>query len=115
MKEFILIGIASFYLLWCMYLAVMNLKRAVDNGTMTKPAYVLGYPLLIVGFILDVLFNWVFGTVMFLELPKNGVFTSHLNRHYKKYTWRGKMATWICENLLNTFDPSPHGHCKEKN
>jgi len=39
-------GFGSMYVLWVFYLAVMNLKRARDAGTLTKPALVLGMPVL---------------------------------------------------------------------
>ena len=112
--KYLLYAFIWFYVLWILYLGVMQLKRARDNGTLSKAALVMGYPLVIIGYLLDILFNWVIGTILFLELPKNGVFTSHLNRHYLKDTWRGKIATWICRELLNTFDPNPFGHCKKK-
>lgn len=111
MKEFILIGIASFYILWLFYLAAMNLKRAKDNNTISNPALYLGYPAVILAYLLDVAFNWVFGTVMFLELPREGVLTHRLKRHYKKDNWRGRLARYICSNLLDAFDPSSK-HCE---
>ena len=109
--NFIGLFFASFYILWFMYMAIMNLKRAKENGTLSKLAFTLGIPWLILGYLLDVLFNWVFGTVLFLELPKSGVFTSRLKRHYKKQNWRGKLARFLCTNLLDAFDPSGK-HCE---
>ena len=111
MKEFILYFCISFYTLWTFFLSIMSLKRAKDAKTLSRPAYYLGLPLLIMGYTLDVLFNWVFGTVMFLELPREGVLTHRLKRHYKKDNWRGRLARYICSNLLDAFDPSGK-HCE---
>lgn len=111
MGDFLLIGLMSLYILWIMYLAIMNLSRAKKNNALSKPAYYLGLPLLIFGYLLDVAFNWVFGTVMFLEPPREGVLTRRLKRHYKKDNWQGKLARWLCSNLLDAFDPSGK-HCQ---
>jgi hypothetical protein len=110
--HFFLVGVTSFYVLWVCYLAVMNLKRAQDNNQLTKLALCLGYPVLIFGLLLDVLVNWVFGTLMFLELPKETVLTSRLKRHRFSESWRGVLAAFICNQLLNQFDPSGT-HCGE--
>lgn len=114
MIKFAILGIVNFYVLWALYVMVMNMKRAKDNGTLTKLALFLGYPWLFIGIVLDVIFNWVFGTILFLEFPKSGVFTSRLKRHRFKDDWRGKVATFICIQLLDTFDPNPNGHCGQK-
>lgn len=112
----ILIGIGygalSLYLLWFFYLAVMNLKRAKDAGTISKPALYLGYPLLIIGLVIDLLCNIFVMTIILLELPKETLVTARVSRHRKLGGWRGDISRWFCENLLNTFDPSGI-HCKD--
>ncbi len=109
----ILFLIYLFITLWTMYLAVMNLKRARDKGTLPNAAKCFGYPILIVGYVLDILFNLIVGTVLFLELPREFVFTSRLSRHLSSNGYKFKVAIWICKNLLDPFDPSG-GHCKRK-
>ena len=101
----------SIYVLWIFYLAVMNLKRAKDAGQMTKTALILGYPIVIVGYLFDVLVNIFVITLVFVELPHEWTVTARLSR--LKYTagWRAKLAKWFCENLLDQFDPSGC-HCK---
>ena len=47
------IALGSTYALWIFYLAVMNLARAKRAGLLTTTAKVLGYPVLIVGYVLD--------------------------------------------------------------
>jgi len=111
--EFLGYMVLSFYILWALYLAIMNLKRARDAGTLSKKAYYIGIPMLLFGFVFDVLFNWIFGTIILFELPHETVFTSKLSRHYGKDTTRGKIANAICDHLLNDFDPDGT-HCKEK-
>ncbi len=111
---FTAMGFASFYVLWMLYLAVMNLKGARDEGTLIKPVYYLGIPILYAGYLLDIAFNWVYGTVLFIQVPREAVLTSRLKKNIHNEGWRGDLARWMCVNLLSPFDPDPRGHCKEK-
>ena len=100
------------YLLWVLYLAVMNLQRARDAGLLSRPAYVLGLPLLYAGLLVDCATNLTVITVVLLELPRELLVTARLERHIRDGSgWRKLVAGWFCENLLNQFDPSGC-HCK---
>jgi len=105
--------ILAVYALWLFFLAVMNLKRAADAGALSRPAYVLGVPILLIGYSLDVCVNVSIGTVFFLELPNEWTVTARLTR-LKNHDagWRGIVAAWVCINLLDKFDPSGC-HCAE--
>jgi len=103
----------SLYILWIFYVAVMGLKRANDAKTITKTALCLGYPVLFVGYALDILVNLTIMSLMFLELPKGWTMTGRLKDHIYRGvpgSWREKLAAWFCANLLNTFDPDGK-HC----
>jgi len=101
------------YMLWIFFLAVMNLLRAQEAKTLSKTAYVLGLPLLIVGVLVDVLCNIFVATILFLELPQEWVVTKRLGRLIVDTGWRGSMARFICQNLLDRFDPSgKHCNCQ---
>lgn len=66
--------------------------------------------ILVVGLILDVLLNWIYCTVAFLEFPREFLTTERIRRHkYFSLGWRQKQALWYCENLLTPFDSD---HCK---
>lgn len=107
-----LYAIASLYLLWVMYLAVMSLGRARNAGTLSRTALILGYPLFIFGSVFNILCNWILLTIIFLELPKETMFTSRVTRHCLGGSgWRKRIACWICHDLLDTFDPNGV-HCK---
>lgn len=97
------------YLLWLFYLAVMNLKRARDDGTISRVALWLGYPILVVGLLLDWLVNVLIFTVLFLDAPGEPyeLVTGRLKRHaYGPEGWRRKFARWFADHLLDPFDPS---------
>lgn len=104
-------GAGSFYLLWVLYLAVMNAARARDAGTLTKPALALAMPVLGLGYLLDALVNLTVCTVLFLELPREVLVTGRVSRLQKGTGKRAAIARWMCANLLDPFDPSGC-HCK---
>ena len=99
-------GILAVYILWVFYLALTNLMRAKEAGKLTKPAYALGIPLLVVGYALDVLCNIIIMTIVFVEIPKEWTVTARLTRHSKGSDWRAKASGFICSNFLDVFDPS---------
>ncbi len=103
------------YACWLLFLAIMNLKRAKDAGTISKPALYFGYPALAVGLFLDVVVNIVVYSPLVLDLPRELLTTAHLNRILATQStgWRRAVSLWICKNLLDTFDPSgPHCKCE---
>ncbi len=72
----------------------------------------MGYPVLIVGAVLDFLINFVICSVIFLEVPREFLVTQRLTRHIKKSNnYKQKIAKWICSNLLDSFDVTGN-HCK---
>lgn len=108
-----LYGLASVYALWIFYLAVMHLKRARDNGTLSRPALYLGYPVLLVGYALDVFVQVVVASVVFLDPPRELTLTGRLKRYINTSpagSWREAAAAWMCAHLLDQFDPDGR-HC----
>lgn len=95
---------------WGAYLSVMHLKVARDAGKLTPAAKALGYPWLAVGLVLDVVFNAVIGSLVFLEPPREWLFTSRVSRWNDEPGRRGDLARWICNELLDPFDAG--GHCR---
>ena len=104
-------GALGAYALWLFYLAVMPLKRARDAGTLSRPAMVLGLPILWLGLLIDFLVNQVVATALFLEPPEETLVTTRLSRLIREDKgWRRALALWICFHLLDPFDPAGH-HC----
>ena len=66
------------------------------------------------GLILDVIFQWTFAIVIFLEVTPNITFSKRMERYRDnpkyKGTWRMRWADYICEHILNPYDPEGH-HC----
>lgn len=109
----IFIAFVAMYTLWIFYLAVMNLMRARDAGTLTKTAKFLGMPIMYFGMLIDFIVNIFVMTVLFMELPREYMVTARLSRHLQDSSgYRLIVAQWFCHNLLDAFDPSGC-HCKK--
>jgi len=101
---------------WILFIAVMGLKRARDAGKLSRTAYLLGLPALIVGVVLDVVVvNIILLTVLLLELPSIEQLTAsarlhRLNVKFTRYGARGWLDKWRfavvrwAEPLLDPFD-----------
>jgi len=95
---------------WVLYIAIMGFKEHLD--TMGRVSKFIAYCILPVGLVADVLFNFTWGSIMFLELPKELLMTTRLKRHLAdhKKDWRDRNANWFCREFLNIYDPSGK-HC----
>lgn len=109
--NYVVIAIFSIYALWLLFLAVMNLQRARDNGKLTPFAQAMGYPILFMGYLLDASVNIFVLSFILLEIPHEILVTARLSRHAKLTGWRSNFAMFICRNLLDPYDPSGC-HCK---
>jgi len=109
-KMIFLYSFLALYALWFFYLAVMCLKRADDAGTISKQAYILGLPILIIGVLLDWAVNMTLGTVVFLDMPESPkeLVTGRLKRYVERHpdTWRATASEWFAVHFLDVFDPS---------
>ena len=99
-------SVSGAYVLWIMFLAVMNLQRARDSGRLGPIAYKLGVPVLVAGYALDFAVNVTVCSVVFLEPPRETTVTARLKRHVMRIGWRADLAEWIAAHLLDPFDPS---------
>jgi len=95
---------------WVLYIAIMGFKKALP--TMGIVSKFIAYSILPVGLVADMLFNFTWGSIMFLELPKELLMTTRLKRHLAdhKKDWRDRNANWFCKEFLNVYD-STGKHC----
>lgn len=95
-------------LTWVMYLAIMQLIP--HRHTMHPIAKVHAYILVAIGLLMDTLLNVFVASVILLQPPREFLLTDRLQRNIILGGWRGKVSKWICEHLLDQFDPKGH-HC----
>jgi hypothetical protein len=103
----LLIYFASFYVVLIFFLAVMSLKRARDDGKLTRTTTIICSPILYIGLFVDFLLNTIPMMILMLEIPKEWLVSSRLKRHYHgPDSWRRNIAVWFETHILGPFDPS---------
>ena len=101
---FMVVFILSFYALiagFFMYAAV----KPVWNKFETLEKIIL-FPFSVF-YLVDVFFNFVFGTIIFLEPPRQLTFTARCSQYLDDNTWRGTRARIFCKRM-NIVQPN---HC----
>lgn len=90
----------------------MGVYRAHLSRRLSKAGYAFGLPWVALGYALDFLANVIVATLIFLELPREALVTTRLQRHINSPTssWRTAIAVWVCDEMLDVFDPSGN-HC----
>lgn len=99
-------GLLALYALWVCFLAVMNLRRAREAGRLARTTLLLAAPVLIIGFVGDVLVNLGICTLLFVDPPREWTTSARLTRYLPRDDWRASVALWVALNLLDPFDPS---------
>jgi hypothetical protein len=98
---------------WYLYILVMGLYRANMDKRLSGLTLWLAYPAVAVGYFVDLISNWTIASILFLEPPRflTELVTDRLSRYIKSGTgYRKAWAMWICQNLLDFFDPRG-SHC----
>ena len=104
-----LVIILALWLGWVFYLASMSLveNRKELGRAQTAFAYTVIGPAILYDVIV---LNWILGSAIFLDLPREWTLTDRLTRLKATTGWRAKLATWVCATLLNPFS-SGNWHC----
>lgn len=97
------------------FTAGIHAKQLWENDEL-DPFLKFSYaPLIVIILVLDVLFNFTAGTLIFRELPRALLFTDRVKRHYRDVTRKGKpqgsdyRAAERWARRLNWIDP---GHVR---
>ncbi len=99
----VVLCVASTLLLWLWYWAFTALLRS------TRPTFrEAGDYLRIAGLPLDILYNWLVGSLVFLEAPAELTFSRRLQRHIDvrpdAVTWRYTVALMVCRVFIWPID-----------
>lgn len=103
--------LAFLWAFWAVYVLVMGLYRAHLTHRLRGLNAVLALPCVLLGYVMDVAANLLVAPVVFLDPPREWLVTARLLRYKATGTgWRCRLATAICDGLLNVFDPTGD-HC----
>lgn len=100
-----LVGSAFFVI--TAFVFTFSLKRLIAPGTWC-PWYIqpIAVVWILIGVVADFVFNLLWGSVIFRELPHELLFTDRVQRHYARTdgNWRhAKASQW--REFLNSIDP----------
>lgn len=96
------------YALWPLYVFVMAIQRAHEANAVSKTAWGMALPLIVIALTLDVILNYTVFALLTLDFPRarEYTFSQRLNRLVLSDTWRGPLARWVAASLLDPYDPS---------
>jgi len=87
------------------FVLVMHAKKLKEAGQLNTFWTFNILPWAVIGITLDFIFNVIAGTLIFRELPRELLFSSRVQRHYRSEGFRGRMAEFWA-NQLNAIDPT---------
>ena len=104
-----LLAILALYVLfivtWALYICSMQLRhhRHELHPVAKAHAYILAGLMLALDFLVNIVMS-----VPLLEPPRwdrgELLLSPRLKRLHERDSWRGRVARWLCEHLLNQFD-----------
>lgn len=97
--------------LWCFYLAIMNLVKVRDGPGLNAESKKLGLLILIPGYISDALCNIVWATIVLgFQLPRELTVTSRIQKlvNQPEDSYQRRLALYVAVKLLNPYSPTPH-------
>lgn len=104
--------LAFLYIFWLLYVAVMAIYRAHLMNKLHGLIKYMSIPVVALGALVDAFANIFIATVIFWERPYEWLVTTRLTRYqtYKEDHWRKKLAQYVCDKMLDPFDPYDN-HC----
>jgi len=103
--------LAFLNIFYVLYVAVMGIYRAFLAGKLCWYHWALLWWVVLIGLAFDVLANCTVAWFVFEERPREWLVTTRLTRYRKTGTTsQQSIAAFICDNLLDLFDPNGD-HC----
>ena len=129
----VILTAAYLWAFWAMYVLVMGIYRAHLAKRLGPVTFCLSLPFVALGLAMDLLAQFTFASALFWQWPHltfaprvftfrgrpfvlhvpsgDWLVTARLQRYVAQGNgWRFTIANWICNNLLDVFDPSGD-HC----
>jgi len=102
--------ILDLWLFFLLYVACMNMIKAHKEKKVTGVLWLLCLPAVAIGLIVDFLHQITIFNVVFWDVPRDPTVTGRLKRHIADPGYRGKLARYLCVNVLSPFDHTGN-HC----
>jgi hypothetical protein len=96
---------------WALFVFTMGCYRAKISGRLKGLNLVFAFPIVVLAAAVDVVSNLLIAPIVFLDAPKELLVTSRLKRYMAgPDCWRKSIADYVCESVLDIFDPTGD-HC----
>lgn len=112
-----LTAVVYIWVFWLVYVVVMGFYRAHLAKRLNPLTFVMASPVLIVGYALDMFCQYTLACLVFWDRPKSFLHERMVTTRLQRYVaegevggWRFKVATYICDKMLDPFDPTGN-HC----
>ena len=96
--------------MWLMYILCIGIVIAEEKYGFAWWQYPFIFPVVLIGYVMDIIFNIVYMTIATRELPRELLTTTRCKRLKDHMTWAGKVARFVCRRFLHPFDAT---HCGE--
>lgn len=105
------VAIATF-VLWLLFIPAANLVNRHKQGKLNETETLLGKIYVYSFLVVDVIYNFTYGSLLFMDWPPKGktTLTARL-KHYLRTepaSWRGELSYVMCRYLIEPWDM---GHC----
>lgn len=101
---YLLLGsFGSLFFFWLLWIVIMGLSRARDEGRLSPLMIKIGTATAYMGLVWDVLCNIFICSFLFIEFPREATLSQRLRRLVMLTGWRSDLALWIAVNLVNPF------------
>lgn len=111
--QVILSIVAFLWIFWVLYVFTMGVYRAYLSKRLTGINFYLALPVVSIATLVDVIANFTIAIIVFADMPFELLVTQRLIRYQSEYhpnDFRKKLAIYICDNMLDIFDPRGN-HC----
>jgi len=100
------------FVLWLLFIPAANIINRYKQGKLNGVETFLGKIYIYSFAVVDILYNYSYGTGLFMAFPPKGkhTLTARL-KHYLRTepeSWRGEIAYFMCRYMIEPHDP---GHC----
>ena len=99
------------YLFYTGFALSISIYRLWMKGTLNNLNKAIFFPILFIFAVVDIVLNYILVLVMGISPPNTYTISDRFAvYHQGNYGWKSKVATMVCEKLLNTVDPTGN-HC----
>lgn len=104
--QYIQVPFVSLFVAVWLFTAGIHAKQMNDKGLLDGFFKWIYAPLVMVVILVDVVFNVIWGSIIYKETPKEFLFTTRTKRHLKESKGKRLASALVWKRRLNAIDPN---------